>query len=306
MEGFNKLQELGSKTITSATHIPIAHVESILNKEYEKFQKPQFFGFLSILEREYKIDLSVLKQEFLFNLAEEQISKEVSIDIGETSSKLLENGKDLLKNRKVIYGVAGGVVLLLLIALISMVDFSSSKEQKIEINNTAIDQAKKNLNIEPVHVANVEEAMANNEVESAEFGQDTQEANRSTLKEQKVQHKRAPTKRAENKIDTLEPVSSTEPMMPLYFRIIPKGRLWLGIIDAETHRRRVETITEPLILDAEKSWLVVTGYGHLDMDCGDTTTKHRIDHKLLFLYEGGICQIIDKEEFKARNRGKLW
>ncbi len=197
-------------------------------------------------------------------------------------------------------------MVLLLIVLLSMIDFSSTTEQKIEINNTAIDQAKKNLNIEPVHVANVEEMMKNNEVESAEFGQDTQEANISTVKEKSVQQKSAPVKVTEKEIDTLEPVSSTEPMMPLYLRIIPKGKLWLGIINAETHRRRVETITEPLILDAEKSWLIVTGYGHLDMDCGDTTHKYREDNKLLFLYEGGVCQIIDKEEFKARNKGKLW
>jgi hypothetical protein len=306
MEGFNTLQELGAKTISSATHIPIAHVESILNKEFEQFQKPQFFGFISILEREYKIDLSGLKQEFLFARAEEEITEETNFDIAETSSKLLENRKALLQNKKVIYGAAGSVVVLLLIVLLSMIDFSSTTEQKIEINNTAIDQAKKNLNIEPVHVANVEEMMKNNEVESAEFGQDTQEANISTVKEKSVQQKSAPVKVTEKEIDTLEPVSSTEPMMPLYLRIIPKGKLWLGIINAETHRRRVETITEPLILDAEKSWLIVTGYGHLDMDCGDTTHKYREDNKLLFLYEGGVCQIIDKEEFKARNKGKLW
>ena len=306
MEGFNTLQELGSKEIASATHIPVAHVESILKKQYETFQKPQFFGFLSILEREYKIDLSALKQEYLFSRAEEEISKETTIDITETSSKLLENGKELLVNKKVIYGAGGGVVVLLLIVLLSTMDFSPTQEQKIEINNTAIDQAKKNLNIEPVHVANVEEMMQNNDVESAEFGQDSQKANISTVKKTPTKQKSNPVKKAKSTIDSLEPVSSTEPMMPLYFRIIPKGRLWLGIIDADTHRRRVETISEPLILDAEKSWLIVTGYGHLDMDCGDTTTKHRIDHKLLFLYEGGICQIIDKEEFKARNRGKSW
>lgn len=306
MEGFNKLQELGSKAITAATHIPIAHIEKILNKEFDTFQKPQFFGFLSILEREYKIDLSALKQEYLFSRAEEEISNETTIDLTETSSKLLENGKELLGNKKIIYGAAGGVVVLLLIVLLSTMDFSSKEQQKIEINNTAIDQAKKNLNIEPVHAANVEEMIQNNDVESAEFGQDSQGTNVSAVKETPAKQKSSPAKKVKSTIDTLEPVSSTEPMMPLYLRIIPKGKLWLGIIDAETHRRRVETITEPLILDAEKSWLIVTGYGHLDMDCGDTTTKHRIDHKLLFLYEGGICQIIDKEEFKARNRGKLW
>ncbi|MGB6019713.1 MAG: hypothetical protein WBF77_08950 [Sulfurimonadaceae bacterium] len=305
MEGFNKLQELGSKTIASATHIPVTHIESILNKEFVKFQKPQFFGFLSILEREYKIDLSALKQEFLFTRAEEEITQDTSFDIAETSSKLFENKKALLENRKVIYGAAGGAVALLLVMLISMIDFSSTTEQKIEINNTAIDQAKKNLNLEPAHVSNVEDMMRNNEVESAEFGQDAQETNSSTLIDENVQEIK-PVQEAKKAIDTLEPVSSTEPIMPLYLRLIPRGQLWVGIINAETHKRRAETITEPLILDAHKNWLIVTGYGHLDMDCGDTTNKYREDKKLLFLYENGICQVIDEEEFKARNRGKLW
>ncbi|MEN8145990.1 MAG: hypothetical protein ABFR02_00060 [Campylobacterota bacterium] len=304
MEGFKKLQEIGSDEIVSATHIPAIHIEKILNKEFENFQKPQFFGFISILEREYKIDLSELKQEFLFIRAEEA-PQEASFDVADNSSKLSENRKPLSQNKNVMYGAAAAFVAIILIVLSSMIDFSPSKEQKIEINNTAIDQAKKNLNIEPVHVMNVEEMMRNNVIESAEHGQDVQEANISTVKDETVQES-APVEAVQAEVDTLEPVSSTEPMMPLYLRIVPRGKLWLGIINAETHRRRVETITEPLILDAEKSWLIFTGYGHLSMDCGDTTTKYRENNKLLFLYEGGICQRIDEEEFKARNKGKLW
>ena len=114
------------------------------------------------------------------------------------------------------------------------------------------------------------------------------------------------TTKKEQAVNRHEPVASTEPIMPLYLRIVPKGKLWLGLVDTETHRKRVETISKPLLLDAEKTWLIVTGYGHLDVDCGDTTNKYREDRKILILYEAGICQIIDKEEFKARNKGKLW
>jgi len=307
MENFEQLQELGSKKIASATHIPLAHLEMILNKEFDQFKKPQFFGFLSIIEREYKIDLSGLKQEFLFARAQEEISQEDNFDLAESSSKVLEKGKGLLENRKILYSAGAGIAALLIIVLISMIDFSSSEEEKIEINNTAIDKAKKNLNIEPVDVANVEEMLQDNDIESAEFGQDEQAANSEKQKKAKTSPvKKAPTKKVTKKVSRAEPVSDMEPTMALYFRIVPKGRLWLGIIDGETHRRRVETISEPLLLDAEKEWLIVTGYGHLDMDCGDTTHKFREDKKLLFLYENGICQIIDKEEFKARNRGKLW
>ena len=301
MDGFKTLQEIGSKTIAAETHIPIANVEKILNKEYDKLQKPQFFGFLSILEREYKIDLSSLKQEYLFSRAEEEIKQENNFDIAETGSKILEQRKELLQNKKVLYGAGGAIVVLLIIVLISTLDFSSAKEAKIEINNTAIDKAKKNLNLEPVHVANVEESVQNNEVESAEFGQEAQEgANKAEKSGAET------TVAAAENVDAKEPVSSTEPTMPLYLRIVPKGRLWLGLINGETYRRRVETISKPLILDPDKTWLIVTGYGHLDLDCGDTTTKFRKDRKLLLLYEAGVCQEIDKEEFKARNRGKLW
>lgn len=306
MTEFSKLQELGSKAISSATHIPVVHVESILNKEFDKFQKPQFFGFLSILEREYKIDLSALKQEFLFARAEEEIAQENSFDVVETELKRFVNSKALLENKKFIYGALGGFIVFILIVLISLIDFSSATEEKIEINNTAIDQAKKNLKLEPVRVGNVEEMMKDNDVESAEFGQDTQEANGSAVIADETDMAKEGSAKVTDTVSTLEPVSGSEPMMPLYLRIIPRGTLWLGIIDAETYKRRAETITEPLILDPNKNWLIMTGYGHLDMDCGDATNKYRENNKLLFLYENGICQVIDEEEFKARNKGKLW
>jgi len=287
MSDFNQLTEIGSKSIASTTHIPISHVENILDKKFDQFAKTQFFGFISILEREYKIELSSLKQEYLFEKAEVEIQNDNSFDIAESSSRLLENPKALLQNRAFMIGLGTVVTIALLFTIISFVDSNAGKEEKIEINNTAIDKAKKNLNISAPNHANVEEMMENNTVESAEFGQDEENKIAKTLPKEKAS-------------------VSQEPSMPLYFRIVPKGRLWLGIIDTETHRRSVETISEPLELDAEKSWLVVTGYGHLDMDCGDETHKFREDRKLLFLYENGICQIIDKEEFRARNRGKLW
>jgi len=287
MSDFNQLTEIGSKSIASTTHIPISHVENILDKKFDRFAKTQFFGFISILEREYKIELSSLKQEYLFEKAEVEIQNDNSFDIAESSSKLLENPKALLQNRAFMIGLGIVVAVTLLFTMMSFIDSSSDKEEKIEINNTAIDQAKKNLNISTPNHANVEELMENNTVESAEFGQDEENKTSKTVPEEKAK-------------------ISQEPSMPLYFRIVPKGRLWLGIIDAETYRRSVETISKPMELDAEKSWLIVTGYGHLDMDCGDETQKFREDRKLLFLYENGICQIIDKEEFKARNRGKLW
>ena len=294
MDGFEKLTELGSKKIASATHIPVAHVDSILNKEFEQFSKPQFFGFLSILEREYKVDLSSLKQEYLFSIAQEKMVQDASFEPTERSPRLLDN-------KKVLYAISSAIVILLVILLISFLDFSSSNEQKVEINNTAIDQAKKNLNLKAAAVANVDEPIGNNVVESAEFGQDTLEANAVPLASEQVSKGKGEVRQ-----DDTQAIRSSEPTMPLHLRIVPHGKLWLGIIDAETHKRRVEIITKPLELDAEKEWLILTGYGYLDMECGDTVKKYTETGKLLFLYEHGVCQQIDQAEFKARNKGKLW
>jgi len=292
MNALEQLQEIGAQSIADTTHIPIAHVENLLHERYEGFQKPQFFGFLSILEREFKVDLSDIRQVYLASLNQGKVVVEKPAKPVESGPNLSDKREKIFLNRKLVYIALAVVAVVGLIALASMVDLSTPKEEKIEINNTAIDQAKKNLNIVVPDVSDVDVEMANSDVESAEFGQEDQRKKEVTVKEQAVNRH--------------EPVASTEPIMPLYLRIVPKGKLWLGLVDTETHRKRVETISKPLMLDAEKTWLIVTGYGHLDVDCGDTTNKYREDRKLLILYEAGICQIIDKEEFRARNRGKLW
>ncbi len=294
MDGFEKLTELGSKKIASVTHIPVGHVDSILSKEFEQFSKPQFLGFLSILEREYKVDLSALKQEYLFSIAQEQIAEKPSFEPTERSLSILDN-------KKVLYAISSALVILLVILFISFIDFSSPNEQKVEINNTAIDQAKKNLNLDTPVVANVDEPIGNNVVESAEFGQDTQQDNAAPATSEQVSEGNGEVQQ-----QNTQAIRSTEPTMPLHLRIVPHGKLWLGIIDAESHKRRVEIITKPLDLDAEKEWLILTGYGYLDMECGDTVKKYTETDRLLFLYEHGVCQQIDEAEFKARNRGKLW
>jgi len=295
MNGLEQLQEIGAQRIADTTHIPIAHVENLLHEKYDGFQKPQFFGFLSILEREFKVDLSEVRQAYFSLKNEGPVTVEKHVQPVQSEPSLSVKREKIFKNRKLMYIALAVVAAVGLITAASMLDISPSKEEKIEINNTAIDQAKKNLNIVVKDISDVEAEMANSDVESAEFGQE--EISSPTKKV---------TTTKEQAVNRHEPVASTEPIMPLYLRIVPKGKLWLGLVDTETHRKRVETISKPLLLDAEKTWLIVTGYGHLDVDCGDTTNKYREDRKILILYEAGICQIIDKEEFKARNRGKLW
>lgn len=61
---FEDLQQLGTEKIHEKTHISRDKVELVLTKSYGEIGKVQFMGFLSILEREYEIDLNPVRAEY--------------------------------------------------------------------------------------------------------------------------------------------------------------------------------------------------------------------------------------------------
>jgi len=62
-DALEKLKSLGAQKIYEDTHIPVRHVQAILDENYEGFSRMQFLGFISILERDYDIDLQEIKSD---------------------------------------------------------------------------------------------------------------------------------------------------------------------------------------------------------------------------------------------------
>lgn len=58
------LKEVGAAEICKATKIASKNIHSILEKRYESLSRVHARGFIQILEREYKIDLSAWVKEF--------------------------------------------------------------------------------------------------------------------------------------------------------------------------------------------------------------------------------------------------
>ena len=61
---FEDLQNLGTEKIHEKTHISRDKLELILTKSYGEIRRVQFMGFLSILEREFGIDLNGIREEY--------------------------------------------------------------------------------------------------------------------------------------------------------------------------------------------------------------------------------------------------
>jgi len=57
----NKLKDIGAQKIYEDTHIPVGHVQAIIYESFDDLTRVQYMGFISILEREYNLDLSDVK-----------------------------------------------------------------------------------------------------------------------------------------------------------------------------------------------------------------------------------------------------
>ena len=68
--GFEKLQEIGAQKIHEKTHIVKQHIQALLHESFDDMTKIQFLGFISILERDYHVDLSDLRTKGLAYFAQ--------------------------------------------------------------------------------------------------------------------------------------------------------------------------------------------------------------------------------------------
>lgn len=137
-DGLNKLKGIGAQKIHEQTHIARQHVQAVLHETFDDMNKIQFLGFISILEREYGVDLSDLK------------AKEHELYFGE-SSKNLQDTKVFIaskkkKNYTLLYILI--VVVIFSVAVLFTLDLTSTASTKAKthtIDNSAIENAKDSM-----------------------------------------------------------------------------------------------------------------------------------------------------------------
>ena len=135
-EELDFLRDLGAQKIYEDTHISLKHAQSVIHESFEGLTKVQFLGFISILEREYSQDLSMLKEKGLAYFEDEPV-KEVS-----TTSVFIEPAK--AKSPTPIY-VMVALSVFIIVAYFT-IGGDSSTPQTVKIDNSAIVNAQKNIN----------------------------------------------------------------------------------------------------------------------------------------------------------------
>lgn len=269
-DGLDKLKDLGAQKIYEDTHIAVEHIQAILHESYDGLSKIHFVGFISILQREYNIDLDELKQRAIIYYDEKN-------PVEETTEDGIFIAPKKSKNFTIFYILLA--MILFLIALFYTVEYAndSVRLETQTINNEHINDAKKNMK------SVVTESNSSNNSE-----------NNVTVIESNV------TKAQEQK-SSVEPKAVTKSL-----KIIARSKVWMGYIDVATNKKYQKTFEGEFDLDPNKEWLLIFGHGYIDVIINSEKTKFQSKRTLRLLYKDGTLKKITLDEFKRLNRGNAW
>lgn len=275
---FEDLQNLGVNPLHEHTHISRHQLELLLNKSFDQLTRVQFMGFVSILEREYAIDLTALRNEY-----DTQISKQKSFE-GVTPSTVLQAHSTA--RQKWIVGAIGAIIILVLVASMTQGELSTApKEEVMQLNSAIVDVFEENNTIETNTTA--EANITESNISEANISE------QSLLVSSYEQNSSVVTDSTGKKFENA-------------LSINPSSKVWVGMMDVATGKKTQQITKEPIVIDTTKNWLFVFGHGRLQIVTteGSTTLKER--NAIWFAYENGSLQQLSREEFELKNHGSKW
>jgi len=269
------------KDISEKTRISELDLQILKDKEFDKIDKSKGLGFIKIIEREYLVDLSKLKNELIAYLKEHNKTQNTEFFIAPPPKK---------KNNKI---VAVFLLLLIIVAGIFYMMYFRN-EHKIIINTNgykatpAIKEARRLTNIE------LNETNESNETNVTNINVlDTNESNESNN-----------TDKFLSKEQNKTVVIKQEKTIDNNLTIEPKTRLWVGEIDLSTHKKRSYTKDSNISIPINDNALIVTGHGYFKLFYKDKKFDFSRKSPIRFFIKDDNISQITKDEFIKLNKGK--
>ncbi|GHR16930.1 hypothetical protein VN1248_08930 [Helicobacter pylori] len=261
------LKEVGVTEICKATKIASKNIHSILEKRYESLSRVHARGFIQILEREYKMDLSAWMKEFdKVCVFKEGVSEEKNqeIDPEETAKKPLKVELDYSINQantslskksskwKPFVLVIGVIVIVLAVVIIQ--NSSSLKEEKER--ESAIKSGTKKSSFNKANPTEENKLEPTPKLEEKPKEQDKQE--KEAIKED-----------------------------PNTIYIIPKRDIWVEVIDLDEKKNSFQKVfKKSYSLETKNHRLLLRfGHGHLSLKNNHQEQNYNDSKTRRFLYE---------------------
>jgi len=277
-----KLNGIGAQKIHETTHIAKTHIEAILNREFDGLNSVQLSGFISILEREYNIDLSDIKNDAIL-----YYNENIPDTPEEKNIKILSSPK---KNSLSMTFYAGVLVVVVAIFLYFSLIQDDTLSEVVIVDNSTVKATAKSVEPEP----QVEEIKS--------IKPSTQEKSEKVEKKETIKVEKVEKVHKVEKTKNIEKVDSK--ILPI--KIIPKHEVWIGYIDLKTYKRYQKTFRKELTLDSDKNWLFVFGHGYINIEIDGVDKEYRNPKNVRFSYINSQLKEITLDEFKDLNKGSRW
>ncbi|MFP6208979.1 sialidase [Helicobacter pylori] len=261
------LKEVGVAEICKATKIASKNIHSILEKRYESLSRVHARGFIQILEREYKIDLSAWMKEFdkactfKEGVSEEQnqetdpeektknpLKVEIDYSINQANTSLSKKSSKW----KPFVLVLGVVVIVLAVVIIQ--NSSSLKEERGQ--ESAIKSGTKKNSFNKVNPTEENKPEPTPKPEEKPKEQDKQE--KEAIKED-----------------------------PNTIYIIPKKDIWVEVVDLDEKKNSFQKVFKKnYSLETKNHRLLLRfGHGHLSLKNNHQEQEYNDGKTKRFLYE---------------------
>ncbi|PUD16982.1 sialidase [Helicobacter pylori] len=261
------LKEVGVAEICKATKIASKNIHSILEKRYESLSRVHARGFIQILEREYKIDLSAWMKEFdkaytfKEGVSEEQnqetdpeektknpLKVEIDYSINQANTSLSKKSSKW----KPFVLVLGVIVIILVVVIIQ--NSSSLKEEREQ--ESAIKSGTKKSSFNKANPTEENKPEPTPKLEEKPKEQDKQE--KEAIKEN-----------------------------PNTIYIIPKKDIWVEVIDLDEKKNSFQKVFKKnYSLETKNHRLLLRfGHGHLSLKNNHQEQEYNDGKTKRFLYE---------------------
>ncbi len=301
MDKIKVLEEIGLKKVCEETHIEQKYLKYMVDCNFDKLDHINTLGFVKILSREYKLDLSAWSEAFEEYWVENREDKEndglfIVVDDEKKSKKLL------ILVLLILLGATFSILFSLFQEKVDISNYMNSDETTYE-KAAIVQEAEESLNeVNNSLEKSVEDETIFNETNSSEEvviveKNETQEI----VKDEITQEQEIEEKLVVN--DPTEKVSSRFLQEAI---MIPNSQLWVGVIYLDTKKRRSFLGEGNFSIDLSRDQIISTGHGSFDLSIGDEKKKFKKQTPMRFLVKDSNLTEISWGKFKELNEGKSW
>lgn len=270
---FEDLQALGIEKVHEQTHISRDKLELVMGKAYGEIGRVQFMGYISILEREYGIDLNGIKEEYkaFYNDNADMMAPKPSVILQATSNS---------KPKWVVAGI--GLIALLIVGgyILQGKLTTAPQEDVMHLTTAAVEVVDQNSDVNVT---------------------DRNETNTSAVTVAAPEIVSVPAPDLNKSVKPAKTLVSAKELS-----ILPKYKVWYGIIDVASGEKTQGVTKDPITIDTAKNLLIVMGHGRVEITYPDGKTQLDDRNTVYFTSEQGAMKQISHKEFLERNGGKGW